>query len=844
MLRILLFLSLLAAGLGVRGQGQVLLAQDFAGSGLPSGWSRSQAPGSIGWQVGDSASLSGTFWRIPARGRFAASNDDICSCDMSQDLLISPAVDTRAQPALFLQFAAYYDGIFGSQGTVLARSHPDAAWEEVFSLPPTGTWTVHTLDLRPWAGAAALQLAFRHDDGGGWGTGVAIDDILLFVPPARDLSLHVPAPPAFLRPGFLDFIFTVSNQGTEPVTSYQLGWQVDQNPPQLAHIGAGRLAPLADTTHLHPLPWVASEAGTYTLRLWLAQPNGAPDQAPADDSLVFTVTVIADAPPRPVLVESYTQHNCQTCAQQNPGFHDRLDQLRDQVAPLTYHATWPLGNNDPMHLFNPPAHQARLDFYQIGGVPYALLEAHPVTGGSYTGAPDGLESGAVQRAAQQPGLYRLALSSTPSNGLVNVAVSVEALHSPPDQDPRLYIAVVQDSVVFAQPTGVNGEQVFPHVLRYFLPNAGGTSLAGLSPGQSQVFPVSWQPVPALYGATQRVVAWVQDGQSRTVWAVARSAGTYLCPDGTAIALDWEVTPAACDGSGGAATLSLTGGQGPYQVGWPDGQQALSRTGLATGWYPVQVTAASGCTFATEVRIPPAAGPELRPVVTPVSCPGGQDGAIRLQALSPAASYQYAWDHGPTQAELSGLAPGSYRATVTAADGCTTTLEATVTAPDPVQLAYHRTPDDGNGSGSVTVFPRGGTAPFTFLWDDGSTGSTRRDLSAGPFSLSLTDYRGCAYGPFTEYIWTTSLDPAAEGIHWQLFPNPAQGQAHLRVALAQPAALTYALYDAQGRVWRRGQQGPATTHAWTIGLTGLAAGHYWLQVQGPGLSQGQWLQVQP
>ena len=821
------------------GQGQVLLTADFEGGTLPPGWTRSQAAGSTGWQVGDSASLSGTFWRIPARGGFAASNDDRCECDMSADYLIAPALDTRSLPALFLRFAAYYDGIFGSQARVVARTGPEAPWQPVFSLPPTGTWTSHTLDLRAWTGRPYVQLAFHHNDGGGWGTGVAVDAVSLSVPPARDLALSTSGLPAFLRPGFLDLSFSLTHQGTEVITSYQLGWQVDQNPPQVAHFGAGRLAPLADTTHVHPIPWLASQPGPHTLRLWVAQPNGTPDENPADDTLTFALTVIAGAPERPILVEAFTQHNCQTCAQQNPGLHDLLYALRDRVAPVTYHAPWPLGNNDPMHLFNAPAHLSRLDFYQIGGVPYGLLEGQPITGGSYTGAPDGLSASAVLTQAQrQPGLYRLDLASAPANGLIEVEVTVEALHTPPGPDPRLYVALVQDEVRFAQPPGVNGETEFPHVLRHFLPNPDGISLAGLS--QPQTFTVAWSPEPALTGALHHIVAWVQDASSRAVWGVARSGGTYLCPGGGSLSLEADISPASCDGSGGAVALSLSGGQAPYQVTWSDSTVALSRSDLAAGWYPLQVQDASGCAFTTDLRVPARPGPELRPLVTPVSCPGGDDGAISLVSATPPAGYQYAWDHGPAQASLTGLTAGTYRATVTAPDGCTSTVEAVVPAPAPLVPTYRRDPDDGTGSGAVTVLPLGGTAPYTFTWNDGSSGPTRTGLTSGAFSYSVTDYYGCTYGPFTEYIWATALEAEEFWDEWRIYPQPARDQVEVRLQLRQPESLSYTLYDAQGRVLRQGNQPRQAAHQWTLARAGLPAGAYWLQVQTAQQSRGQWV----
>ena len=50
--------------------------------------------------------------------------------------------------------------------------------------------------------------------------------------------------------------------------------------------------------------------------------------------------------------------------------------------------------------------------------------------------------------------------------------------------------------------------------------------------------------------------------------------------------------------------------------------------------------------------------------------------------------------------------------------------------------------DGD-DGSATVQPQGGTAPFSYLWSNGSTSQTVSNLDAGTHSVTVTDLNGCS-----------------------------------------------------------------------------------------------------
>ena len=91
-----------------------------------------------------------------------------------------------------------------------------------------------------------------------------------------------------------------------------------------------------------------------------------------------------------------------------------------------------------------------------------------------------------------------------------------------------------------------------------------------------------------------------------------------------------------------------------------------------------------------------------------------------------------------------LSAGSYTVTVTDANGCTETQSVTVLEPTVLTSTVSSMDALCNGSsdGSATVSSAGGTAPYTYLWNDGQTTAMAGALSAGSYTVIVTDANGC------------------------------------------------------------------------------------------------------
>ena len=204
----------------------------------------------------------------------------------------------------------------------------------------------------------------------------------------------------------------------------------------------------------------------------------------------------------------------------------------------------------------------------------------------------------------------------------------------------------------------------------------------------------------------------------------------------------------CDGD---ATVTPAGGNGaPYTYLWDDGaaQTTATATGLCAGDYTVTITDVDGCTGTATVTIT-----EPDPMVatvtgTDVTCNGDDDGTASVSVTGGTTAYSYLWDDlgASTTSGISGLAPGTYTVVVTDAEGCTDTDSYTVT--EPTVLTATTSATDvlcfGDCDGDVTITPAGGTAPYTYLWDDAGVQATATatGLCAATYNGTVTDANGC------------------------------------------------------------------------------------------------------
>jgi hypothetical protein len=88
------------------------------------------------------------------------------------------------------------------------------------------------------------------------------------------------------------------------------------------------------------------------------------------------------------MFEEFTNASCGPCASQNPAFDALLSANASKCTSIKYHTNWP--GVDPMNAQNPTDVGTRVTYYNVTGVPYAVMDGSPITGSNYLGAPANL----------------------------------------------------------------------------------------------------------------------------------------------------------------------------------------------------------------------------------------------------------------------------------------------------------------------------------------------------------------------------------------------------------------------------------------------------------------------
>jgi hypothetical protein len=201
------------------------------------------------------------------------------------------------------------------------------------------------------------------------------------------------------------------------------------------------------------------------------------------------------------------------------------------------------------------------------------------------------------------------------------------------------------------------------------------------------------------------------------------------------------------GSTGSASVIASNGTTPYTYSWSGGQTTSSVTSLSAGTYTATVTDLDGVKGSATVTITqPTALTVSASVTANVSCNGGTNGSVSSTPSSGTSPYTYSWSGGGTNSTKTGLTAGTYTITITDNNGCSATASTTITQPTTgltVSASVTTNVTCGGGSnGSVSSSPSGGSSPYTYSWSSGGTNATKTGLTAGIYTITVTDINSC------------------------------------------------------------------------------------------------------
>jgi len=259
------------------------------------------------------------------------------------------------------------------------------------------------------------------------------------------------------------------------------------------------------------------------------------------------------------------------------------------------------------------------------------------------------------------------------------------------------------------------------------------------------------------------------------------------------------------------TTTVTGGSSPYTGLWSNGVVGMSNPNLAAGTYTITITDNKGCMSTASSVVTQPVQLTVMVMTTDETGIGANDGTATASVTGGTGAYTYLWSNGGTTATIVGLAPGSYTVTVTDANGCTAQGTGQVDVFGcslDVMLSADFVLCVGD-TAQLMPFITGQTGNVTYLWSNGSSGSTIDITEGGEYCVTVQDNAMCQ-----DMDCITVSQFVLTPFNCQVTNESAPGQNDGSITCGPiPNVISY--------LWSNG--------ATTMSISGLAPGQYCLTV---------------
>lgn len=212
----------------------------------------------------------------------------------------------------------------------------------------------------------------------------------------------------------------------------------------------------------------------------------------------------------------------------------------------------------------------------------------------------------------------------------------------------------------------------------------------------------------------------------------------------------SVSPSYCGASNGFIQLSASGGLKPYTIVWEPlvAQSGLYAGNLQAGSYTASITDANQCNKQLEIEVPVIEGPGILDHTTvPTRCHDSSDGQLIVDFIGYSAPFSYYLNGQPVDSNLvNNITKGMHEFVVRDGYGCADTLDFLIEGPEAVLISFDNVTHPlcfNYSNGSLEAQAQGGTPPYNFMWANGLMGNILNNVTAGEYTLLVTDSHQCS-----------------------------------------------------------------------------------------------------
>ena len=203
---------------------------------------------------------------------------------------------------------------------------------------------------------------------------------------------------------------------------------------------------------------------------------------------------------------------------------------------------------------------------------------------------------------------------------------------------------------------------------------------------------------------------------------------------------------------GGIVLNATGGTPPYRYTWNTGDSIANLRELAAGAYSFVITDANHCSTSGNITLTePNAIQVSFSNIQNLTCFSSDDGKATLSVNGGLGDFSVVWDNGSFSLSPEDLHAGFNAVRIFEQGNAVLDTGITLTQPNKIDIQFSMSNYNGYGvscvdcfNGTIASTVTGGTAPYTYAWDDvnNSTTAGLSNLNGDKYTLTVIDANGC------------------------------------------------------------------------------------------------------
>lgn len=217
----------------------------------------------------------------------------------------------------------------------------------------------------------------------------------------------------------------------------------------------------------------------------------------------------------------------------------------------------------------------------------------------------------------------------------------------------------------------------------------------------------------------------------------------------------------------------------------------------------------------------------------ITCFGAKDGSANLNISGGIPEYQVQWE-GPNgfasnEMSLSDLAEGDYTAVISDATGFSLSQTVMILEPAQIEIVNAEVVNDMNSeaNGSINLEVIGGYSPYTYVWSNGESTANISNLTAGTYTLQVTDANGCTAEVSLDVDNVSSAIDLEQEWNLRIYPVPSIDNINIQANLPSEHNVLK-VKDVTGKqIWQSNLSKGSLNH--TINVSNWDSGLYLLSI---------------